>query len=110
MKKASEFESGVVSTRPELQELSPDALIHACHAILEAAAVLAINVGQLATETAGAETQATVDDALESIARIAKVTQGVQAAARAERRGPGVASSRPPAQAASTASGRRQSK
>ena len=90
MKKATEFESGVVSKRGELHGLLPEALIRACHDILEATAVLAINVQQLATETAGTERQTTVDDALESIARIAKVAQDVQAAARAEHGSQGV--------------------
>jgi hypothetical protein len=97
MKKATEFESGVISKRGQLQGLLPEALIRACHDILEAVAVLTINVQQLATETAGTERQATVDDALESIARIAKVAQDVQAAARAEARGPGVIRAAPPA-------------
>jgi hypothetical protein len=95
MKKATEFESGVISKRSELQGLLPEALIRACHDILEAAAVLTINVQQLATETAGTDRQATVDDALESIARIAKVAQTVQAAAREEHRGPGVTRAAP---------------
>jgi hypothetical protein len=84
MKKATEYESGVISKRGELDALLPEALVHACHEILEAVAVLTINVQQLAAETAGTDREATVDDALESIARIGKVAQSVQKAARAE--------------------------
>jgi len=84
MKRASAKEGAVLSIRPEQDELSPEALMYACHDILNAAAALIINVEMLAEYAPGfVDGPSVAEDARASVERIAKVAKAIQATARA---------------------------
>jgi hypothetical protein len=74
---------GEAATEGKDDALSPEALVDACHAILDAAAALVMNV-EFMTKTAGssAEVQAVAADMRASVDRIAKVARALQGAAR----------------------------
>jgi hypothetical protein len=84
MKLASARKGGKALTGTERDELSPEALVRACHDILNAAAALIINVEMMA-EYAPESTDgpSIAEDARLSVQRIAMVAQVIQAAARA---------------------------
>jgi len=82
--KLASVRKGVVVARPGRDELSPEALISACHDILNATAALIMNVEMLAEYAPeSVDGPSLAEDARASVERIARVTHAIQAIARA---------------------------